>query len=160
MIIRKRRDVMDIKTVLLILALPAVGSFGYFLKAYIGKIKLNSAETKSQKIIDEAIRDAESKRKELLIEAKDQLLRERNLFEKEMRDRRQEIQNVERKFVQKEEFIEKREEQAKRREKILQLKEQETPGKRRGITQRIRKTQKRTGKDFQPYIQRGKTASS
>jgi ribonucrease Y len=121
----KRRDVMDIKTVLLILALPVIGTFGYFIKAYIGKIKLTSAETRSQKIIEEAIRDAEAKRKELLIETKDQLLRERNLFEKEVRDRRQELQNTEKKFSQKEEAIEKREEQTKRKEKILSLREQE-----------------------------------
>ena len=120
---------MDTRTILLIIALPIVGSFGYIIKAYIGKIKLTSAETKSQKIVEEAIKEAEAKRKELLIEAKDQLLRERNLFEKEMRDRRQEIQNVEKKFVQKEEFIEKRDEQTKRKEKILQLREQENQEK-------------------------------
>ena len=33
---------MDIKTVLLILALPIIGTFGYFIKAYIGKIKFNN----------------------------------------------------------------------------------------------------------------------
>lgn len=116
---------MDLKLILLILALPVVGILGFAIKAYLGKIKLTSAETKSQKIIEEAVKEAEAKRKELLIEAKDQLLRERNLFEKEMRDRRQEVQNAEKKYSQKEESLEKREDQCKKKEKILQLREQE-----------------------------------
>ena len=116
---------MDLKLILLILALPVVGILGFAIKAYLGKIKLTSAETKSQKIIEEAVREAEAKRKELLIEAKDQLLRERNLFEKEMRDRRQEVQNAEKKYSQKEESLEKRDDQCKKKEKILQLREQE-----------------------------------
>ncbi len=116
---------MNFKTILLILALPVIGILGYVLKAYLGKIKLTSAETKSQKIIEEALKEAEAKRKELLIEAKDQILRERNLFEKEIRDRRQEIQNLEKKYSQREDSLDKREEQVKRKEKILQLREQE-----------------------------------
>jgi ribonucrease Y len=116
---------VNLLTILLIIALPAAGILGFAVKAYLGKIKLTSAETKSQKIIEEAVKDAEAKRKELLIEAKDQILRERNLFEKEIRDRRQEVQNLEKKYTQKEEVLDKREEQIKRKEKIVQLREQE-----------------------------------
>ena len=97
--------------IILIIALPVSGILGFILKAYLGKIKLTSAETKSQKIVDEAIREAEAKRKELLIEAKDQILHERNVFEKDMRERRQELQQLERKFNQKEDNLEKKEEQ-------------------------------------------------
>ncbi len=111
--------------IILILALPVAWVIGFAVKAYLGKIKLNSAEAKSQKIIEDAIREAEAKRKELLIEAKDQLLRERNLFEKEMRERRQELQSLEKKYNQREENLEKKDEQYKRKEKILQLREQE-----------------------------------
>ncbi len=116
---------MELQTLLLILALPVVGISGYVIKAYLGRIKLNSAELKSKKILDEATRDAEAKRKELLIDAKDQLIGERNAFEKEMRERRQELQNLDKKYVQKEESFERRDEQYKRKEKILLLREQE-----------------------------------
>ena len=116
---------MDIQTLLLILALPVVGTLGYALKAYLGKIQLSSAEIKSKKIVEEATREAEAKRKELLIDAKDQLLVERNAFDKEMRERRQELQNIEKKINQRDESLDMRDEQLKRKEKILQLREQE-----------------------------------
>ncbi|MCU0820874.1 MAG: ribonuclease Y [Spirochaetes bacterium] len=116
---------MDMLTILLILALPVVGTLGYALKAYLGKIKLSSAEIKSKKIIEEAIKEAEAKRKELLIDAKDQLLLERNNFDKEMRERRQELQNIEKKIGQRDESLDMRDEQLKRKEKIIQLREQE-----------------------------------
>lgn len=116
---------MGLKTLLLILALPIVGIFGYVLKAYLGRIKLNSAEAQSQKILQDAIKEAEDKRKELLIEAKDELLKDKNLFEKEMRERRQEVQNLEKRQHQRQESFDKREDQIKRKEKILHLREQE-----------------------------------
>ena len=116
---------MDLQTLLLILALPVAGTLGYALKAYLGKIKLSSAEIKSKKIVEEATREATAKRKELLIDAKDQLLIERNSFDKEMRERRQELQNIEKKLGQRDESLDMRDEQLKRKEKILQLREQE-----------------------------------
>ena len=116
---------MNITILLLIIALPVTGILGYVLKAYLGKIQLTSSEAKSVKIVEEAIREAEAKRKELLIEAKDQLLKERNIFEKEMRERRQELQNIEKKHTQRDESLDKRDEQVKRKEKISRLREQE-----------------------------------
>lgn len=116
---------MNTETLLLILALPVVGTLGYAVKAYLGRIKLSSADIKAKKIIEEAIKEAEAKRKELLIDAKDQLIVERNAFEKEMRERRQELQNIEKKHSQREESLDMRDEQFKRKEKILQLREQE-----------------------------------
>jgi len=83
-----RRIHMNVGTILLIAALPVTGIAGYAIRAYLGKIKLNSAESQSHRIVQDAIKDAESKRKELLIETKDQLLKEKNVFEKEMRERR------------------------------------------------------------------------
>ena len=120
---------MTIQTILLIVALPLTGIIGYALRAYFGKIKLSSAESQSQRIVQDAVKEAENKRKELLIEAKDQLLNEKNVFEKEIRDRRQELQGNEKRLVQKEETIDKRLEQIDKQEKILQLKEQENQEK-------------------------------
>src|SRR4030042_3483601 len=94
---------MTILSIILIIALPIIGILGYAFRAYLGKIKLSSAEAKSQRIVQDAIKDAENKRKELLLEAKDQLLKEKNAMEKESRDRRQELQNVEKRVFPKEE---------------------------------------------------------
>ncbi len=120
---------MSIATFLLVLTLPVAGVAGYAIRAYIGRVKLNSAEAKSHRIIQDSIKEAEAKRKELLIEAKDQLLKEKNLFEKEMRERRQELQNVERRHLQKEEILENKIDQIEKREKSLQQRELENQEK-------------------------------
>ena len=116
-------------TIILIIALPVAGVIGYGVRAYLGKIKLSSAEAKSHRILKDAIKEAENKRKELLIEAKDQLLKEKNLLEKEMRERRQELQVSEKRLIQKEESIDVRLEDIDRKEKILQVREQENTEK-------------------------------
>lgn len=111
--------------IVLICALPVALIIGYGVRAYLGKVKLNSAEARSHRVIQDALKEAESKRKELLIEAKDQLLKEKNLLEKESRERRQELQNLERRFLQKEEQFEKRVDELAKDEKVLNLRIQE-----------------------------------
>ncbi len=120
---------MNVGTILLIAALPVTGIAGYAIRAYLGKIKLNSAEFQSHRIVQDAIKDAESKRKELLIETKDQLLKEKNIFEKEMRERRVELQNIERRILQKEENLDNRTQELEKQEKVLQLRERENQEK-------------------------------
>ncbi len=72
----------------LVLGVVVAGLAGYGVRSYLGRVKLSSAEAQSQRIIQDSIRDAEAKRRELLLEAKDQLIKEKNQFEKEMRERR------------------------------------------------------------------------
>jgi ribonuclease Y len=116
---------MSIVSFLLILAAPVAGIAGYGIRAYMGKIKLSSAEAQSQRIIQDSIRDAENKRRELLLEAKDQLIKEKNQFEKEQRERRIELQNVERRIMQKEESIDQKSGQIEKKEKELEFRESE-----------------------------------
>ena len=54
---------MSIATFLLVLTLPVAGVAGYAIRAYIGRVKLNSAEAKSHRIIQDSIKEAEAKRK-------------------------------------------------------------------------------------------------
>ncbi|HNU90845.1 MAG TPA: ribonuclease Y [Spirochaetota bacterium] len=120
---------MSISTLLLILSLPVAGAAGFLARAYIGRVKLTSAEARAHRLVQDAVRDAEAKRKELLIEAKDQLLKEKNLFEKEMRERRQELQGIEKRLVQKEESLDGKSDQLEKREKALQARELENQEK-------------------------------
>ncbi len=133
---------MIITTILLIIALPLAAIIGYALRAYLGKIKLTSAESQSQRIIQDAIRDAEARRKELLLETKDQLLKEKNQFEKETRERRQELQAIERRLLQKEESLDKKLEHLEKQEKIVQLKEQENQEKEEELRREFEKHKK------------------
>ena len=132
-------------TIVLICAIPVSFIVGYFIRAYLGKIKLNSAEARSYRIVQDALKEAESKRKELLIEAKDQLLKEKNLFEKESRERRQELQNLEKRFIQKEEQIDRKVEELDREEKALSLKIQENKDKE----EELRKEHERYNKELE-----------
>ncbi len=128
---------MDILTILLVLALPAAGAAGFGIRSYLGRLKLNSAEAQSRRIIQDSIKEAEAKRKELLIEAKDQLLKEKNLFEKEMRERRQELQNVEKRIMQKEELLDNKSEQIEKRDKALQQRELENQEKEEDLKKQV-----------------------
>ena len=120
---------MSIVSFLLILAAPVAGIAGYGIRAYMGRVKLSSAEARSQRIIQDSIREAENKRRELLLEAKDQLIKEKNQFEKEQRERRIELQNVERRIMQKEEAIDQKTVQIEKKEKELEFRESENTEK-------------------------------
>ncbi len=81
---------------------------GYFLRRYIAKLKINSAEVAAENILKEAQKDAEAKKREAILETKDQLFKERSNFERETRERRAELQRWEKRLLQKEENLDKR----------------------------------------------------
>jgi ribonucrease Y len=128
--------------IILILILPVAGILGYGIRAYLGRMKLSSAEAKSHRILQDALKDAENKRKELLIEAKDQLLKEKNLLDKEMRERRLEVQASEKRLIQKEETIDSRLEEIEKIEKILKIRDQESLEKEEELRREFEKHRK------------------
>ena len=72
------------------------GLTGFIIRMIIGKVDLNSAENKAKIILRESELEAESKKKELLLESKNSMIQERNSFERETRERRAELQKYER----------------------------------------------------------------
>ena len=103
---------------------------GLLVKGRVAAGKIKDAEAEAARIITAAEREAETKRKEAVLEVKDKLYQARADFEKENREKRQEIQNQERRLTQKEEniekkvdLIEKRESDAVRRERELTARE-------------------------------------
>jgi ribonuclease Y len=82
-------------------------------------LQLSAAEQKASRILAEALKEAEAKKKEAALESKDQLLRERNQLEKETRERRIELQRIERRNLQKEENLEKRVESLEKQERTV-----------------------------------------
>jgi len=99
------------------------GAVGFFIRIIFAKNKLDSAENKAEQILKEAKLEAESQKKELLLEAKNFLIQERNNFEKQTKERRIELQKFERRIIQKEEQYERRLEEAEKKEKLLNGKE-------------------------------------
>lgn len=70
--------------------------------------KLGSAEERARSIIDDAMKNAESKKREALLEAKEESIRVKNELEKETRERRNELQKYEKRVLQKEEATDKK----------------------------------------------------
>jgi len=87
--------------------LPLFGLIlGWTIRWLYARFQLSSSEQKAERVKQEAVKEAEAKKRELLIETKDQLLQERNQQEREFRDRRNELQRFERRLLQKEDNLE------------------------------------------------------
>ncbi len=69
---------------------------------------IGSAEQESKRILNDALKNAEAKKKETILEAKDEIHRLRNESDKELRERRSEVQRQERRIQQKEETLDKK----------------------------------------------------
>ena len=74
----------------------------------ISEKEIGSAEAEATRIINEAIKSAESRKKELLLEAKEEIHKARNEFDKETKAQRAELQKQERRIQQKEEHLDKK----------------------------------------------------
>jgi len=96
-------------------------SLGYLLRRYVAEKKIQDAETKARIILEQAKKDAQDRHREVELEAKDLLYRMRQDFERETKDRRQDISNAERRLAQKEENIDRRIDLLEKKEKEFEL---------------------------------------
>ena len=80
---------------------------------------IGSAEQEAKRIVSEAIKNAEAKKKEAVLEGKDEIHRLRNESEKELNDRRKEVQRQERRIQQKEETLDRKIESLENKEEVL-----------------------------------------
>ncbi|MBO5986662.1 MAG: ribonuclease Y [Lachnospiraceae bacterium] len=85
---------------------------------------IGKAEDKARSIIDEALKTAEAKKREALLEVKEESIRTKNELDKEIKERRAEAQRVERRLQQKEENIDKKADALEKREQSLTAKEE------------------------------------
>ena len=98
----------------------AVGSFGGFLaRKKIGESKIGSAEAEAKRIMDECSKNAEARKKEILLEGKEETLRLRNETERELKERRSEVSRMERILNQNEENLDKKTEALERKNEQL-----------------------------------------
>jgi len=108
--------------ILIFIAIALVSIYaGYFLRKHVAEKKIQDAETKAGHILEQARKEAQDKHREVELEAKDLLYRMRQDFERETKDRRQEILNSEKRLSQKEENIDRRLELLEKKEKELEL---------------------------------------
>lgn len=95
----------------------------YRKKVY--EAKVGSAEEKARQIIDEAVKTAETKKREALLEVKEETIRSKGELDKEIKERRAELQRSERRISQKEETLEKKMDAVEARELSFVAKEEE-----------------------------------
>ncbi|MBR4795170.1 MAG: DUF3552 domain-containing protein, partial [Lachnospiraceae bacterium] len=95
--------------------------------------KIGSAEDKARQIIDEAVKSAEAKKRESLLEIKEESIKSKNELDKEIKERRNEIQNRERRITQREETLDKKISSVEKREAEYIAKEQELDVQREKI---------------------------
>ncbi len=86
--------------------------------------KNTDAEDRSREIIDEAVKNAEAKKKEILLEAKEESIKTKNDLEKEIRDRRNEVQRLEKRILSREENLDRKSESMEKKEANLASREQ------------------------------------
>ena len=106
------------------LIVVAIGAFflGITYRKKISERDIQSAEEKAKSIINESIKSAESKKREALLEAKEEIHKSRSEYEREVKERRAEIQKQERRLQQKEEMLDKKTDLIEKKSDTLQKK--------------------------------------
>jgi ribonuclease Y len=107
----------------LIIAVPLTAAIAITYRKKIVEAKIGSAEEKAREIIDDALKTAESKKREALLEAKEESLKAKNEFEKESRERRAELQRMEKRVINKEEAVDRKADALEKKENALSHKE-------------------------------------
>ncbi|KJS87904.1 MAG: ribonuclease [Peptococcaceae bacterium BICA1-8] len=106
-----------------LIALVIGGLAGYLVRKGIAESKIKSAEDAAVKIIVDAKKEAEGTKREAILEAKDETHKLRIDAEKDIRERRNELQRIERRLIQKEESLDRKFESIERKEENLQKQE-------------------------------------
>lgn len=110
-------------TVIALIVGLGVGVFaGITYRKKVAEAEIGSAEIQAKKIIDEGIKQAETKKKELLLEAKEDIIRAKNDNERDMKERRTELNQLEKRLVSKEESLDKKMESLEHRSETLNRK--------------------------------------
>ncbi len=103
----------------LALGLGAGIGIGIVIRKRIAEREIGSAEAEATRLINEAIRSGENRKKEMLVEAKDEIHKSRTEHEKEVKERRAELSKQERRLEQKEAALDKKLEAFERKEEEL-----------------------------------------
>ena len=114
-----------IAIVLIILALAAGAAAGFLYRQNVMEKKIGRTEEYANNLLTEATHKAEEKKKEAILEAKEEVIRLRSELDKEVRDRRSEVTKQERRVSQREETLDKKMDNLEAREESLNEKYKE-----------------------------------
>lgn len=106
--------------IVLIVAFCVIGFIlGMTYRKKVAEREISSAEDEAKRILNDAIKSAESKKREALVEAKEEIHRNRSEFEREEKARRADLQKQERRLQQKEENLDKKTDSLERKNEAL-----------------------------------------
>ena len=103
--------------------------FGYLFRRLRAEKKVRNAEERANLILQDAERNAEAKKKEAVLEAKDLLYKTRLEFEKESKNRRQELLGMEKRLISREENLDRKVDLLEKKERDLSNKEKQLSDK-------------------------------
>ena len=109
--------ILLVVVVLILLALAF--AMGIVFRKRVGEREIGSAEEEAKRILNEAIKSAESKKREALLEAKEEIHRNRAEYEREVKERRAELSKQEHRLQQKEEHLDKKTDAIDRKNELL-----------------------------------------
>lgn len=159
---------MEFNTLSLILciALVVIGIVCFFIgityRKKVAEKEIGSAEEEARRIINESIKGGENKKREMLLEAKEEIHKSRTEYEKEVKERRSEIQKQERRLQQKEESLdkkldlhEKKEEELAKKAASIQNQQEEVASLKRSQMEMLEKISGLTQEEAKAYILKG-----
>ncbi len=111
-----------IPLIVAVVGYPLLFILGSRYRKKVAEREISSAEEEARRIINDAIKAAESKKREALVEAKEEIHRNRVEFDRDTKERRAEFQKQERRLQQKEENIDKKYDAMEKKEEILNQK--------------------------------------
>ena len=120
--------------VTLVISIPVSALVAINYQKKMVEAKLGNADEKAREIIDEALKTAETKKRESLLEVKEESIRTKNELDKEIKERRAEAQRYERRVQQKEENIDKKADAIEKKEASLAQKEEALARQREEIS--------------------------
>lgn len=139
------------ETLLIAIIAVVVGlAGGFLLRKLVAGTRIQADEKFAEKVLNDAKREADTIKKEAMLQAKDYLYQARGDFEKESKDKRLELQGIEKRLVSKEEnldkkhdLLEKRENEAVKKEKGLAFAELQVQEKEKKYTDMIEEERKK-----------------
>ena len=159
---------MDFNTLCLIISIAAIVLCAVFFAAgvlYRKKVaekQIGSAEEEARRIINEAIKGGESKKREMLLEAKEEIHKSRSEYEQEVKERRAEVSKQERRLQQKEEALdkkinlhEKKEDELAKKIAAIDKKQEEVESLKRSQMEVLEKISGLTQEEAKAYILKG-----
>ena len=140
---------MLVLVILLVIAIPFLRKDAVARKVRQDALTVGSAEEKARGIIDNAIKSAEEKKKEALLEIKEQSIQIKNDLELEIKDRRTEISKQERRIQSKEDTLDRKTDAMEKREAEYSAREAKLEKKQKEIdemhAQKLKELEKVSG---------------